>query len=708
MMVAFESGGAYQKIFGKLFIQDKEEGSQSPGSEAVMAGHHPSEVEGVHSYPPENPPSRMEFRGYRTRYQENRRTIHYPPEPRRHDIPPYGNLQRKTVVHSWPPEVHSWPPEAHSYPPEVTGVYSEAMRFSEKKTPGYFPVPIVSDYGNAASHLSGLFYYEGEPERRERSRDYNPYNPLRYEKAKVLSRRKISSLLKQLTPEERMSLRDDGGKASLREVANALTLFDFLEKESNQMVQEKKGTQIGTTRPGPPQTTTAPTGSHSINGVVTRAHGAFETTPPQPSPNLNEKFTMEPEGEPSSAQSATVSTTTKNVPGSVENDSLTPATASTETSMQPNSNKVPNSPSTTNKDNHVNVTVSSRNTSAAASPTVISNIFIASQSRVISGNGAPQGATTPPTVASNLVVSNTVTQVAPVTSVSSPSATVATEPSAAANHNRPTQENGASQKSTPSTVAPSLVGSSTATKMPSGNSASAHSTTVAKEPSPATNHNRPTQTNGVSQETTFPTVAPSLVGSNTVTQMAPVTSPSMLSATVASEPSSTTNHFHPTQENGPYPRERSHSRNNNNNNTSHSCSEPVGSRRRGTTDYEDVICDTEHYSSSLHLPSEWTQHHSPQQTGTPQEATPARTEGWSGTVMKSVSPHSRVVEQAVALFYRHRHSPPPINNSILNCRNMPCHPKCISLYVSNQANQCPSTHLKERFSTRKSHWIPQY
>ncbi|KAK5980195.1 hypothetical protein GCK32_007292, partial [Trichostrongylus colubriformis] len=318
----------------------------------------------VHSYPPENTPE--EAHSYPS--ENTPEDVHsYPPENfREHVIQSYPPETHAPLIHSYPPEnvpeaVHSYPPEGigetgkhsipvrhpssnadiHSYPPEdrfrniparryaryirehppsardirsysqddideETDVVTYKPESSEEATsPDYPPLPFVSDYGNIASHESGTFYtYYGTKEESSTQR-YDPYDPRRFEQAKVVSKLKKSSLLRQVPPEVSVNLRDIGGKSSLQDLANAMVLFDFqppitVERvNESQVVPNATGLSSYGTWTTPPiilqDTSTSSSGNPGSRNVPMETHGTLRTNPVDPSTmtDVNTRITGE-------------------------------------------------------------------------------------------------------------------------------------------------------------------------------------------------------------------------------------------------------------------------------------------------------------------------------------------------------------------------------------------------------------------------------
>ncbi|XGW02783.1 hypothetical protein V3C99_014649 [Haemonchus contortus] len=214
------------------------------------AKQHSHDVADIHSHPPENP-QKVAIRYHSPRNSEEETGVHsYPPELRFHDSPAdvysYRHPSYAAGIHSYPPEALSEKTEdIHEYPPDV-----EQMDYD------YLPLPFVSDYGNIASHMSGTFYHHQATKGnriREKGRGrygkYDPFSPRRFEKAKMRSKLKESSILQQVPPEVRMSLRNMGGTSSLRELANAKVLFDFDQSESGLESSKNKEAPPDTRQP---------------------------------------------------------------------------------------------------------------------------------------------------------------------------------------------------------------------------------------------------------------------------------------------------------------------------------------------------------------------------------------------------------------------------------------------------------------------------
>ncbi|VDO07198.1 unnamed protein product [Haemonchus placei] len=262
MLITFESGRGFRKIFGKLYNVEDDSGANSKAKMKDSwneANQHSHDVADVHSYPPEHP-QKVAIRYYSPRYSEEETGIHsYPPELRFRDSPTdvyaYRDPSHRAGIHSYPPTTSSEKTEdIHEYPPDDV----------EQTDYDYLPLPFVNDYGNIASHMSGTFYHHQATKgnrirarERERYDKYDPFSPRRFEKAKMRSKLKESSILKQVPPEVRMSLRNIGGTSSLRELANAKVLFDFDQSEGE--LERRKDVEASP-NPGHPSPSTRMTG----------------------------------------------------------------------------------------------------------------------------------------------------------------------------------------------------------------------------------------------------------------------------------------------------------------------------------------------------------------------------------------------------------------------------------------------------------------
>ncbi|PIO76316.1 hypothetical protein TELCIR_01625 [Teladorsagia circumcincta] len=288
ILIAFESREAFRKIFGKLYNEGEPEDGERPDStknhEYNTAKPPQHDVEGVHSYPPENLFPHAVTHSYPPELPTEDMGIHsYPPENRLHDVPVYRYSRdyrpRRTSSYGYPSYDLSEDEGVHSYPPEFP---------EEVGTHDYVPLPFISDYGNIASHQSGTFYYQLGKKGGKKQEHYDPYSPRRFEKAKVRSKLKESSILRQVPPEVRMTLRDIGGTASLRELANAKVLFEFQPDGIDQKLREGEDKPIHAWTSSPsatvahtisPRTTTIqPRSDHFSDIAATSPEAATEAT----------------------------------------------------------------------------------------------------------------------------------------------------------------------------------------------------------------------------------------------------------------------------------------------------------------------------------------------------------------------------------------------------------------------------------------------
>ncbi|KAK5980194.1 hypothetical protein GCK32_007291, partial [Trichostrongylus colubriformis] len=276
---------------------------------ATVAHSYPPEnvPEAVHSHPPEGPEETVEHT-IPVRHPSNRMDIHsYPPEDRFRKIPAHRYVRH---IPEHPPsarDIRSYSRDDTDDTDEKAGVVTYKPEFPDQTTtPDNLSLPFVSEYGIIASHQSGTFYaYHGTKEESTTQR-YDPYDPRRFEEAKVVSKLSKSSFLPQV-PRESMTLRDIGGKSSLQDLAGAMILSDFHPHSTvegvneSQVISNTEGRPSSDTWTTPPitlQNTTALPGITGKTNIPMETHGTLQMTPTEPS-TMTDVHTMSTDAAPS-------------------------------------------------------------------------------------------------------------------------------------------------------------------------------------------------------------------------------------------------------------------------------------------------------------------------------------------------------------------------------------------------------------------------